>query len=344
VRDLSIKRLKKLIGDFGSASIFVVGDLMLDEFIWGKVSRISPEAPVPVVRVASESVMPGGASNVAHNLRALGAKVYAGGVIGDDARGRILVDELAKRDIDVNGIVRDKKRPTVLKTRVIAHHQQVVRIDREAEANIDDDIVKELLAFAEGIIKNIDAVIIEDYGKGVVVPRLIRKLIKLAKAHKKIITVDPKENHFSLYKNATALTPNHYEAAKALGVKAEGGASLEDMGKRLLKRLNSEALVITLGEDGMRVFERSGRVTNIPTVAQDVYDVSGAGDTVISAYTLAMASGARNIEAAHIANCAAGIVVGKVGVAVVTRDELIEKIRTEIRKTGAGGRSGRRKR
>lgn len=332
VKNLGLKNLKKTIKNFNKASILVVGDLMLDEFIWGKVSRISPEAPVPVVHVASESVMPGGASNVAHNIQALGGKAYLAGVIGDDERGRCLTEELKKRDVNVGGVIRDKKRPTILKTRVIAHHQQVVRIDKEAGGNIEDNVIKKILAFACVVIEKVDAIIIEDYGKGVIVPRLIEGLIKLTKKHKKLIIVDPKENHFPLYKNATAITPNHYEAAAALGVKAGDGMSFEKVGKKLLKELNLETLLMTLGEDGMCVFEKSGKMTKIPTVAQDVYDVSGAGDTVISAYALAVAGGARAIEAAHLANCAAGIVVGKVGVAVATQEELIDKIEKVIKR------------
>ena len=332
MKDLKLKRLKKIIKNFNKISVLVVGDIMLDEFIWGKVYRISPEAPVPVVRTTSESIMPGGASNVAHNIQALGGKVYLAGVIGNDSRGNLLIEELKKRDINVGGVVRDTGRPTTLKTRVIAHHQQVVRIDKEKNDDIDDNIVERILTFARELIENIDAVIIEDYGKGVIVPRLVKELIRLAKQHKRTVTVDPKESHFPLYKNATAITPNQYEAAKAVGMQAKDAMPIERIGKRLLKQLNSEAVLMTLGEDGMCVFEKSGRTTRIPTVAQDVYDVSGAGDTVISAYTLAITSGARNIEAAHIANCAAGIVVGKLGIAVVTQGELINKIQREIKR------------
>ena len=332
MKNLELKRLEKTIKSFDESSILVVGDLMLDEFIWGKVSRISPEAPVPVVQVTRESVMPGGASNVAHNIQALGGKVYIAGVIGNDSSGTLLMKELEKRDINTGGVIRDKKRPTILKTRVIAHHQQVVRIDKEISENIAGNIIEQILTFAREVIENIEALIIEDYGKGVVVPSLIKELIELAKKHKKIIAIDPKENHFSLYKNATAITPNHYEAARAVGIKVEDNTPIEEIGKKLLKQLNSEVVIMTLGENGMCVFEKSGKTTKIPTVAQDVYDVSGAGDTVISAYTLAVASGARNIEAAHIANCAAGIVVGKIGIAVTTQKELINKIQKEIKR------------
>ena len=332
MKHLELERFKKIIRNFDRISLLVVGDIMLDEFIWGKVSRISPEAPVPVVWATSESFMPGGASNVANNIQALGGKAYLAGVVGNDSRGSLLLKELKKRKINVGGVFRDSKRPTTLKTRVIAHHQQVVRIDKEATDDIDDNITERILKFTKKVIKDIDAVIIEDYGKGVITPVLIKELIRLAKRHKKIVTVDPKESHFALYKNVTAITPNHHEAAKALGMQPTDDIPVDAIGKKLLKQLNSESVVITLGENGMCVFEKSGRITKIATVAQDAYDVSGAGDTVISAYTLAIAAGAQNTEAAHIANCAAGIVVGKVGIAVATRKELIDKIKQEIMK------------
>ena len=331
MKNLKIEKLKKIIKHFNNASVLVVGDLMLDEFIWGKVSRISPEAPVPVVWATSESIMPGGASNVSNNIRSLGGNVYMAGVVGDDERGSLLLSELATRCVNTEGVIRESGRPTTLKTRVIAHNQQVVRIDKEKIADISKEAIDKILDFSKKIIDDVDAVIIEDYGKGVIVPQLLSPLIKLAKRHGKIITVDPKESHFPMYKNVTAITPNYHEAAKAAGIRSEEGASIDEIGKKLVKRLNCEVALITLGENGMCVFEKSGRITKIPTVAQEVYDVSGAGDTVISAYTLAVSGGARAIEAAHIANCAAGIVVGKVGIAVTTQDELINKIKAEIK-------------
>jgi len=332
MKTLDLNRIKRTIKNFNKASVLVVGDLMLDEFVWGKVSRISPEAPVPVVWTTSESVMPGGASNVAHNIKALGGTVYLSGVVGNDSRGALLVDELEKRGVNASGVVRDQERPTTLKTRVIAHNQQVVRIDKEKVDNISPDSIDRMLEYASGIIKDIDAVVIEDYGKGVIVPRFVEKLIRLARRHKKIVTVDPKENHFRLYRNATCITPNLYEAARAVGLVSRDDLPVEDIGGHLIKQLNSDVLLITLGEEGMCVFEKGAKPTRIPTMAQDVYDVSGAGDTVISTYTLAVVSGAKNIEAAHIANCAAGIVVGKVGIAVATQKELIEKIKKEVKR------------
>jgi len=319
-------RLKSIIQKFHKAKILVVGDLILDEFIWGKVERISPEAPVPVVWVNSESFMPGGASNVANNIAALGGKGIIAGIIGDDRNGKLLIGELEKRNVDTSGVVIDAERPTTLKTRIIAHHQQVVRVDREKSGAIEDNLLEQILCFVREKIAVIDAIVIEDYGKGVVIPRLLAEVISLAKKHKKIITVDPKVSHFSYYRGVTAITPNEQEAQSAAGVKIQDDGGINKVGKKLLKELELDSVLITLGENGMRLFEKKGTVTHIPTVAQEVFDVSGAGDTVIAAFTLALASGATKLEAAHLANFAAGIVVSKVGTAVSTREELLDKI------------------
>ena len=319
-------RFKKIISRFHDVRILVIGDLILDEFLWGDVSRISPEAPVPVVLVRSESFMPGGAANVANNIHALGSKVYLAGVVGNDEKGRILTEELKKKDIDVGGIVIDGERPTILKTRVIAHHQQVVRIDREKADGLNEGLIEQIVDYVREIINDIDAIIIEDYDKGIVTLRLLQEVLRLAKQHKKIITVDPKEEHFHYYKGVTAITPNHYEAAEAAGVKFKGIESLGKIGKAILNKLKCEAVLVTLGENGMQLFEKKGGITHIPTVAQDVFDVSGAGDTVIGAFTLSLAAGASIVDSAYISNFAAGIVVGKVGIAVVTQEELVSQL------------------
>ncbi len=319
--------LKRAVANFRRAKILVVGDLILDEFIWGAVSRISPEAPVPVVWVNSESFMPGGAANAANNIHALGAQAYICGVIGSDERGRVLTDELRRKNIDVEGIIIDNERPTTLKTRVIAHHQQVVRIDREKVEEIDDNIIGQIITFLREKICEVEAVLIEDYGKGVVVPRLLQEVVSLAQKHKKIITVDPKENHFSFYRNVTLITPNHYEAARATGKEIKSEKDLEEAGRTLLAKQDCQAVLITLGENGMCLFENKRQSLHIPTVCQEVFDVSGAGDTVVAAATVALASGASMPEAAYLSNYAAGIVVGKVGVTVATQEELLEKLK-----------------
>jgi len=322
-------RLKRVISTFKEAKVLVVGDLILDEFIWGKVSRISPEAPVPVVWVDSENFMPGGASNVANNIRSLGGEVYLAGIVGADTRGEVLRDLLRKKGIHCEGIFVDSDRPTTQKTRVIAHHQQVVRIDREIVRPVSGALLKEILKFIETKIKAVDALLIEDYGKGVIVPSVVQAIVRMAKKYGKIITVDPKETHFSYYRGVTTITPNHHEAGSAAGIQIRDDESLNKVGKKLLQLLNCETVLITLGENGMSLFQKGKPMIKIPTVARDVFDVSGAGDTVISAYTLARARRATPLEAAHISNCAAGIVVGKVGVAVTTSGELTKQVRKE---------------
>lgn len=324
---INLKRLKSIISKFSSVKIVVIGDLILDEFIWGKVSRISPEAPVPVVWVDHESFMPGGATNVANNIRSLGGEVSVVGVAGEDQWGNILTQELENKNIDTAGIIIDSTRPTILKTRIVAHSQQVVRVDREKIEGLDKSIITKLVNFVQEKIEEVEAIIIEDYGKGVITPALLKKIVPLAKKLGKIIAVDPKENHFSYYKGITAITPNRHEAEIASHMEIKDENTLLKAGRKLLKKFACQVVLITLGEKGMCIFERSGRITQIPTVAQQVYDVSGAGDTVIGTFTLAKACGANNIEAAYLSNFAAGIVVGKVGIAVVTPEELKERLR-----------------
>jgi len=324
---MKIDKLKKTISKFSDTKVLIIGDLILDEFVWGEVSRISPEAPVPVVWVKSESFMPGGAANVANNIASLGAKAYMAGVVGSDERAGILKEGLIEKGINIDGIITDDGRPTTLKTRVVANHQQVVRIDREKIEGISAGVLDNIISYIKGIIDDMDAIIIEDYGKGVISARLLKEILTAAKKKKKIITVDPKEEHFSYYRGVTAITPNHHEAAQAIGMKVRDSQSVLKIGKALLKKLDCEGVLITLGENGMQLFQKSGAVTHIPTVAQEVFDVSGAGDTVISAFTLALALGVDMKDAAYISNIAAGIVVGKVGIAVITQKELIERLK-----------------
>jgi D-glycero-beta-D-manno-heptose-7-phosphate kinase len=313
---------KKMIKKFKNLKILVVGDVMLDRFVWGGVSRISPEAPVPVVQVKKDSSMPGGSANVVANISSLGAKSYISGVIGDDSYGEILTKHLKKMNVDTNGLLTDSLRETTVKTRVIAHNQQVVRVDRESEKKLKDEYINNLIKYAEKIINDIDMIIIEDYGKGVVNEELLIKLVALAKKHKKQIAVDPKEEHLSLYKGVTVITPNTSEAEKVLGFKIKDEKSLIKAGDTLLDKLDCEAVLITRGENGMSVFQKDLDPIHIPTFAQEVFDVSGAGDTVISVFSLALSAGADMEDAAFLANIAGGIVVGKVGVATVTTDEL----------------------
>jgi D-beta-D-heptose 7-phosphate kinase/D-beta-D-heptose 1-phosphate adenosyltransferase len=322
--------LKKIIGNFKDARVLVVGDLILDEFVWGSVSRISPEAPVPVVWVKRESFMPGGASNVANNLRSLGAKVFLTGVVGDDERGAILKSELNSRGINTDGVMTDGARPTTIKTRIVAHHQQVVRIDKESTDVLPQSLISSMSSYVEGIVRDIDAVVIEDYGKGVITPKLLSRIVPAAKKARKVIAVDPKEEHFKYYNGISLITPNNHEASKAVGFEIKDDATLKQAGRALLEKIGCRIALITLGENGMAVFEQGKAMEKIPTMAQEVFDVSGAGDTVIATYTLSLVSGADPIQAAHISNYAAGIVVGKVGIAVVSPDELTDRIKKGI--------------
>lgn len=331
-------KIKKVVAKFKDKKMLVVGDLILDEFIWGDVSRISPEAPVPVVWVKKENCMPGGAANVANNLRSLGANVAVVGIIGSDHRGSILKDELDAKGIDTSGIFIDSSRPTTIKTRVVAQHQQVVRIDREMTEAPRGSVLSDMACFVKDALKRVDAILIEDYGKGVITPHLLKKIVPAARIYKKIISVDPKEEHLKYYRGISVITPNHHEAAKVVGFAIKDEESLEKAGDRLLGKLGCKIALITLGENGMAVFQKGKTMERIPTVAQEVYDVSGAGDTVISSYTLSLAAGADPILSAHIANCAAGIVVGKIGIAVVTPEELLERIEIESKKKSYMGK------
>lgn len=325
--------LSGVIKNFSKKRVAVIGDLLLDQFIWGDVSRISPEAPVPVVWVQKEGFMPGGACNVASNLAGLGAYVDMIGIIGDDNKGEILKNQLEAMGISTAGVLTDHTRPTVLKTRVVANHQQVVRIDYENLESIADKYLSRIRKYLKDNIRDIDGVIIEDYGKGLITPELLKMVVPLAKKYKKIVAVDPKESHFSYYKGVSVITPNHYEAAKAVGFNLDDSKSLIKGGSVLLKRLNAEVVLITLGERGMMVFEKDKTPMKIPTLAQEVFDVSGAGDTVVAVYTLAIIVSSSPIMSAHIANCAAGIVVGKAGVAAIDKSELLETLKNMTRKS-----------
>ncbi len=322
MKKISQQRLQAILSKFSKAKILVVGDVMLDQYIWGQVSRISPEAPVPVVHVMRESVMPGGAANVVNNVGALGASVLVAGVVGDDMAGKQLTDALKKNGVDTRGLIVDKSRPTIQKTRVIAHHQQVVRVDRDGKTFLENEYIEKILRFAESVIQKIDAIIVEDYGKGVVTQELLDALVRLAKAHGKITTVDPKDGHFLDFSGVTAVTPNHHEAFSAARRLVTQDNGIMDVGRTLLRKWDCNAVLITCGEDGMIVFEQENEPLQIPTVAREVFDVSGAGDTVIGTLTTALASGGTMQESAIISNYAAGVVVGKLGTATTSREEI----------------------
>jgi len=319
------KKLKNIVSRFKNKKILVIGDLILDHYIFGSVDRVSPEAPVPVVWANRENFVPGGAANVGLNLSAIGAKVSLCGVTGRDHFGKTLFSLIDKCGISTNLIVKDNKRPTTLKTRIMAHHQQVVRVDWESLEFLSVSTNKLVFNKIKKNLDDFDAVIVEDYGKGVINPLLLEELVSLCRKKNKIITVDPKEEHFDYYEDVTALTPNLKEAQAAAGTKIRNKNQLPFLGKIIMKKLNPKALLITLGEDGMILFSGDNHY-HIPTTAVEVFDVSGAGDTVISIFTLALTSGASYKEAAMIANFAAGIVVGKLGAATVNTKELNKAI------------------
>jgi len=332
-----------IFSKFSRKNILVIGDVILDKYIRGIVSRISPEAPVPVVLEKESFYTPGGAANVAHNLHGLGAKVTIIGRIGDDPEGQVLVRQFKEQRLSTTGIFIDKKVPTICKTRVIAQHQQVVRIDREdIEATGSREIFRKICNFIEKIIATVDAVIISDYGKGLITPELLDFVRTKALKYKKIIIIDPKVEHFSYYCNVTAITPNLKETENAIrnikitsksagklkihNDKLSKNKDIDQAGSELLRYLKLDTLLITLGERGMRLFQKGKNPVSIQTKAREVYDVSGAGDTVISAFTLSLAAGATKRQAAEIANYAGGIVVGKMGAAAVTKKELTKAI------------------
>jgi rfaE bifunctional protein kinase chain/domain len=322
---LSRERAITITGAFAGKRIVVLGDVMLDEFIWGRVRRISPEAPVPVVEVDRQTLAVGGAGNVASNLVALGASATPIGVLGSDSDAERL--RSAFRDVGVNvaGLVVDADRPTTSKTRVIAHSQQVVRADRESRAAINPEIEDRLLNIFRLELESADAVVVSDYGKGLLTPALLSGALTAARQRGLPVCLDPKMRNFVHYQPVTVITPNSQEAAEAAGIAIEDEESLTEAGRKLLASIECRAVLVTRGEEGMTLFNEGG-VTHIPTVAREVYDVTGAGDTVIATLALAIASGASLEEAAVLANHAAGVVVAKVGTASVTREELLATI------------------
>jgi rfaE bifunctional protein kinase chain/domain len=311
-------RASKIIKNFPEKKVLVVGDLILDRYLWGEVERISPEAPVPIVDVKRENYNLGGACNVAWNISRLDGEVYIAGVIGDDANGDILIDMLLKNRIKPV-VVKDKSRPTTEKTRIIAVSQQLIRIDREKKEKLSLSVQKSIISSIKDILDLVDAVIISDYGKGVVTKRLMDFLRRSGKP----LFIDPKPSNFNLYKNATIMTPNRKEAYEC--VKKDRSIPVEKVGFEILKRLGSDQLLITLGSEGMALFEGKD-IVKIPAKAKKVYDVTGAGDTVISVLTMAKISGASWLEASSLANYAAGYVVGEIGTAAIDRNTLLSII------------------
>jgi D-glycero-beta-D-manno-heptose-7-phosphate kinase len=318
-RDAAARLLKQIRGQ----RVLVAGDVMLDEFLWGSVSRISPEAPVPVVKVTRQTFHLGGAGNVASNVRALGGEAVVVGVVGRDAAGERVHAALAEAGVEDGLAVADGGRPTTVKTRIIAHHQQVVRADRELADDVPQRLEAALLDRVRAAVASCAAVVLSDYQKGVVTARFMKSLLSLARGRGIPVLVDPKVAHFPLYRQVTVVTPNQLEAEQAAGRAIRDEDDLHAVGRRILRLLRCEAVLVTRGEHGMALFPREGRPSLIPTAAREVFDVTGAGDTVIATLSLALAAGAALPQAARLANHAAGVVVGKVGTATASPDEVM---------------------
>ncbi len=315
-------KFKQIIDEIPGRRLAVVGDSMLDRFLWGRVDRISPEAPVPVVRLEKETIKLGGAANVAANIRALGADVTLFGVWGHDSEADRMSELLSERGIDADGMVRAADRPTTIKTRIIAHNQQVVRADREDDTAVAGEVAERLVGGWRRAGRKFDGLIISDYGKGVLPKSVLTDLIDFAREQGIPAVVDPKKGDFSQYAGVTSLTPNQKEAEQACADPIVDAESLSRVGATLLQRTRSEAVLVTRGENGMALFEPAGKEHHLDTEATMVYDVTGAGDTVIAVYTAGLATGADFFSSAALANHAAGIAVRELGTAAVTADQL----------------------
>jgi D-beta-D-heptose 7-phosphate kinase/D-beta-D-heptose 1-phosphate adenosyltransferase len=324
-------RLSQLLARFKQQRLLVLGDLMLDQFIWGKVSRISPEAPVPVVEFERETLVPGGAGNVARNVCSLGGTATILGLVGADENGQRLIESLTATGVDTRHVVRDSSRQTTVKTRIVAHQQQVVRLDRETSRDFSGAPLLSVIDHLREALPQVDAVLVGDYSKGFITQALVDECGKLARQHKKILAFDPKPRRRLHLRGLTLLTPNRAEAF-ALAQEEDPGrkdsvlsdAALLAVGDKLMRSISPQLLLVTLGDQGMCLFRRGKKPFHIPTVAQEVFDVSGA------AFTLALAAGATPVEAALISNHAAGVVVGKVGTATVTPEELVRSFRAVL--------------
>ena len=324
--EIDLDSLRAIVSRFSGRRVAVLGDVMVDRYLWGRVERISPEAPVPVVEVERETISLGGAGNVAANLSALGASPALISVRGDDEDGRVLMRELEQRGVRADSLLADTSRPTTVKTRIVAHSQQIVRADRESRADVDGELFERLRTAILREMETAEALVVSDYGKGVIHPGTLETALGAARRRGIPVCVDPKDSHIDSYRDATLLTPNQHEAGYVQGRRIVDQVSLMEVGWGLQKRLNAEAVLVTRGPDGMSLFERGGRYTSLPTVAREVYDVTGAGDTVVSVVALALASKADFVSACRLANHAAGIVIREVGTATCSPTKLLADI------------------
>ncbi len=318
-------QLKKILDSFQGKRIMVLGDCMLDKYIWGEVSRISPEAPVQVVEVQRESFAAGGAANVAMNAAVLGGKVSLVSITGNDESRNALIAMLVAKGIDVEGTLIEEDKPTTVKMRIMGRSQQLLRVDYEKRAHVHPDIERKIIALIGKIVEKCDAVVVSDYAKGVVTEKVMAFLIKASQERKIALIVDPKPQHKGLYKGASVITPNHAEACLMANAEVENGESIEKIGRQLVKEMDA-SVILTRGEKGMSVFEKNSQTISIPTQAKEVYDVTGAGDTVVATIALALASGAQLKDAAMLANHAAGVKVGKIGTSAISIEELKESL------------------
>lgn len=325
---LEATRLEQILQQGRGKRILVVGDLMIDRYLWGNVSRISPEAPVPIINIEDEEIRFGGAANVANNLIGLQAEPVLVGTVGNDQWAEVFRNMLQQKGLSSDGLITDSNRPTTIKTRIIGNNQHIARVDREKVQNINGEIQQHILQFIESVIPEIDSVILQDYNKGVLVPELVERVIELANRHNKIITVDPKFENFLHYKHVHLFKPNKKETEEALAMRLTTKTEIRKAGKKLLEKLHARAVLITLGEKGMALFEDNGSASFSDTRARKVADVSGAGDTVIATVTYALTAGATLKEAVSMANFAAGVVCGEVGVAPIDLPRLKEAILT----------------
>lgn len=326
---IECNRLKELFGSFSKVKLAVIGDLMLDRYVWGSVSRISPEAPVPVVNVESESIRFGGSANVALNVSALGASVYPIGLIGADPAGQDLKCLFIETGFETKGLIVDLSRPTTVKTRIIADGQHVVRTDYEQILPVSEIIQDQIISLLESCKSDLDGIIMEDYNKGLFTPALIQKIVAFADQCHLMTFVDPKYDHFFEYKNVTLFKPNRKEAADRLGMRLKTQEDINTAAQKLFNKLDCQAVLVTLGADGMILYEQNQPPQHVPTKAVKVHDVSGAGDTVISTMAVAMAAGGSMQEAATLANHAAGIVCGEVGIVPINPEILLKTMMNE---------------
>ncbi len=331
MNDMTHKRLLELKSNFKSFNVAIIGDMMLDGYLWGDVKRISPEAPVPIVEIDNEFFRFGGAANVALNITKLGGNAMPFGLLGKDDNASIFKDLLNKANMSGDFLINDASRPTTTKTRVISADQQIVRIDKESKEKISEELEQTLFDSLKNNINSIDAIILEDYNKGVLSEDLIYKIIELANKKNKIITVDPKFENFFNFKNVTVFKPNLKETEDSFGIKISSKDDIEKIGFELLKKIDSKYILLTLGADGMAIFENGKQMEIIPTKARKVLDVSGAGDTVISTLTISLLAGASISEATNLANYAGGLVCEEAGVVPIEKEKLFNHLFSEAK-------------